>query len=69
MAKQQAFDDKVKKRGAGADMISVKVIVASKTQIETNDTLGLLLSHCADDFQCEFFFQTDQHSAASHTVN
>lgn len=31
MAKQQAFVDKVKKRGAGADMISVKVIVASKT--------------------------------------
>lgn len=31
MAKQQSFVDKVRKRGAGADLISVKVIVASKT--------------------------------------
>lgn len=31
MAKQQAFVDKVKKRGAGSDLIPVKVIVASKT--------------------------------------
>lgn len=31
MAKQQSFTDKVSKRGAGADLISVKVIVASKS--------------------------------------
>ncbi len=31
MAKQQTFVDKVNKRGAGADLVSVKVIVASKT--------------------------------------
>ena len=32
MAKQQTFVDKVSKRGAGSDMVSVKVIVASKTE-------------------------------------
>ncbi len=31
MAKQQTFVDKVSKMGAGADKITVKVIVASKT--------------------------------------
>ncbi len=31
MAKQQSFTDKVAKRGAGADLISVKIVVASKT--------------------------------------
>ncbi|MCB0710924.1 MAG: hypothetical protein KDD67_01195 [Ignavibacteriae bacterium] len=31
MAKQQSFVDKVNKRGAGSDLIPVKVIVASKT--------------------------------------
>ena len=31
MAKQQTFVDKVSKMGAGSDRITVKVIVASKT--------------------------------------
>lgn len=32
MAKQQSFVDKTSKRGAGADLITVKVIMANKTE-------------------------------------
>jgi len=31
MAKQQTFVDKVSKKGAGADLVPVKVVVATKT--------------------------------------
>jgi hypothetical protein len=31
MAKQQTFVDKVSKKGSGADLVPVKVVVATKT--------------------------------------
>lgn len=36
MAKQQSFNDKAKKKGAGADLIAVKVVSMEKTERGTH---------------------------------
>lgn len=36
MAKQQSFNEKAKKKGAGADLISVKVVSMEKTERGTH---------------------------------
>jgi hypothetical protein len=36
MAKQQSFNEKQKKKGAGADLISVKVVSMEKTERGTH---------------------------------
>jgi len=49
--------------------VGLELIVACKSQIETDDALGFEFCHRADNFQCQFFFKTDQHAAACHAVD